>query len=99
MYQNVTPEGHDSFLMTASNIRGPKFSSNISRRVIRTFQVMLVSVLVLGVPALPDTTGTESDVSTVVNCATCRYTSWPRDAWECDVKCNVVPTGVLTYGK
>ena len=43
--------------------------------------------------------GADSDVSTVVNCAACRYTSWPRDAWECDVKCNVARTGVLTYGK
>ena len=40
-----------------------------------------------------------SDVSTIVNCASCKYVSWPRDAWECDVRCNVAPTGVLTYGE
>ena len=43
--------------------------------------------------------GAESDVSTVVGCAACQHASWPHDAWECDVKCNVAPSGVLTYGK
>ena len=54
--------------------------------------LMLVVVMVTG-------TGTESDVSTVVNCAACRYASRPHDAWECDVKCKLAPIGVLTYGK
>ena len=63
-----------------------------------TLQEMLVSVLTL-VVVMATGSGAESDVSTVVNCAACRYASWPHDAWECDVKCNVAPTGVLTYGK
>ena len=60
---------------------------------------MLVVVSVLGILALFGVAGSNSDVSAIVSCAACRYTSWPRDAWECDVKCNVAPTGVLTYGK
>ena len=40
-----------------------------------------------------------SDVSTVVNCAACQYVSGHVTSMECDVRCNVAPTGVLTYGE
>ena len=61
-------------------------------------QEMLVLGLTLFV-VMTTRSGAELDVSTVVGCAACRYASWPHDAWECDVKCNVAPSGVLTYGK
>ena len=61
------------------------------------FWAMIETVILLMVVVLPGY-GEETSV-TMVNCAACRYVSWPRDTWECDVKCNVAPTGVLTYGK
>ena len=75
-----------------------KFVTNVEQSF-RTLQDMLLSVLTLGILTQCGATGAESDVSTVVGCAACRYASWPHDAWECDVKCNVAPSGVLTYGK
>ena len=59
-------------------------------------------MLVLGLTpffVMATRSGAESDVSTVVGCAACQHASWPHDAWECDVKCNVAPSGVLIYGK
>ena len=49
--------------------------------------------------ALPEVRAAADPDFTMVNCAACQRVSFPHDAWECDVKCNVAPTGVLTYGK
>ena len=52
-------------------------------------------VILLIVAVLP---GYRAETSaTTVNCAACQYLTGPHNT--CDVKCNVAPTGVLTYGK
>ena len=37
--------------------------------------------------------------ATLVNCTACHRVAWPKATWECNVNCNLAPSGVLTYGK
>ena len=60
---------------------------------------MYAQIMTLLVVMVTGVTGEVTDSSTTVNCASCQYVAWPNNAWECNVKCNVAPTGVLTYGK
>ena len=58
---------------------------------------MTEAMILLIVALLPEYQA--ETVVTTVNCAACQYITGQHDTWEWDVRCNVAPTGVLSYGK
>ena len=57
----------------------------------------LFTVVLLGL-TIPQAAATATSTM-LVNCAACHRVAWPKAAWECNVNCNLAPSGVLTYGK
>ena len=59
---------------------------------------MVFTVLILLTSGVTEVAVAASS-ATLVNCQACHQVTWPKAAWECDVRCNLAPTGVNNYGK